>query len=247
MSELETQKDLLKKGLALKPRVNELQSRLDELTGRKAQLETQISNLKQSIAEAELEMLNTETEFQQHVANEYKENHAQLLEIREKYNAAVDRLKRTKIKAPSDGIITDLQYFTVGGVVSPGSKILDIVPQDDTLLVEAEVNPQDIDSIHIGLLARVQLQAYKARLVPRISGEVVYISADVITERGTGKPPYYIVKVKLSQEEIRSLVADIKLYPGMPASVFIVKGERTFLQYLISPIRDSFYKAFKET
>jgi HlyD family type I secretion membrane fusion protein len=246
-SELKTQKDLLSRGLALRPRLNELQRTTDELIGREAQLKSQIASLRQSIAEARLEGLNAETEFQQNVANEYKENHSQLLEIKEKYNAAKDRLGRTKIKSPVKGIVTDLQYHTVGGVVGQGQKIMDVIPQDDTLLVEAKVNPQDIDSIHLGLLARVQLGAFKAKLVPRINGKVVYVAADVVKDQHGQQPPFYLVRVELDQQEIKSLRAEIKLYPGMPASVFIVKGERTFLQYMISPIRDSFYKAFKET
>ncbi len=245
--EIKSQQELLNKGLALRPRLNELQRNYDELTSRRAQLRTQVASLRQNIAEAQLEMINTETDFQQNVAAEYKENHSQLLKLKEQYNAAKDRLDRTKIKSPANGVVTDLQYHTVGGVISPGSKIMDIIPQDDKLLVEAKVNPQDIDSVHVGLLARVQLGAFKAKLVPRLNGKVVYVAADVFKDPHGQQPPFYLVRVELDQDEIKSLRAEIKLFPGMPASVFIVKGERTFLQYLISPIRDSFYKAFKET
>ena len=125
---------------------------------------------------------------------------------------------------------------------------MDIVPQNDELIVECYIDPKDIESIYVGLDAKVQLNAYKARLVPRIAGTVTYVSADKFdrqTADGRGSS-FYLAKVKLSQKSIASVNTDIKLYPGMPVAVFIVKGTRTFLEYIISPIRDSFHKAFKE-
>ena len=93
----------------------------------------------------------------------------------------------------------------------------------------------------------MQLNPYKQRLVPRIDGEVTYVSANTMvrnTERG--QTEFFIVKVKIDKDEISNLNADVKLYPGMPVTVFIIRGTRTFLQYLLSPIIDSFHKAFKE-
>ncbi len=246
-SELKTQRDLLSKGLALRPRLNELQRTFDELISRKAQLKAQMASQRQSIAEARLETLNVETEFQQNIANEFKQNDEQLNEISNKFKSAKDRLERTKIKSPVKGVVADLQIHTIGGVVGQGQKIMDIIPSDDSLLVAARVQPQDKDGVSVDSVARVQLGAFKAKLVPRINGKVIYVSEDVIYDsHNPNQPPYYLVKIELDQTELDSLRTQIKLSPGMPASVFIVTGERTFLQYMIGPIRDSFYKAFKE-
>lgn len=243
--ELANTEALFKKGLALKPRVLEMKRQLDSITGALAEIQSNIFGSKEAIAEAKLQILNIENEFQKDVAAEYKENHTHLLELTEQYNAAYDVLERTKIISPYDGVITDLQYHTIGGVISPGSKIMEIIPQDDKLIVEAKVRSQDIDSIHVGLNAKVQLGAFKSRLVPRLEGRVIYVSADTVTDQQSGQA-FYIARVEIDQRELKALNLDIKLYPGMPASIFIVKGTRTFLQYLISPIMDSFFRAFKE-
>jgi len=243
--EVASTQDLFKKGLALKPRLLELQRNLDALIGRIGEIQSSIASTKQAISEMQFQILNIDNEFQKEIAAELKENHSNILELTEQYNAAKDVLDRTRIKAPVNGIVTDLQYHTIGGVISPGSKILDIIPQDDKLIIEAKVRTQDIDSIHVGLVTKVQLGAFKSRLVPRLDGKVIYVSADKLVEQQTGMP-YYLAKVEIDDSELKSLTADIKLYPGMPVTIFIVKGTRTFLQYLISPIMDSFYKAFKE-
>lgn len=243
--ELESVDELYKQGLALKPRVLELRRQLDSAIGSYEEIKSSVAAAKETIAEANLQILNVQNEFLQGVASEYKENLTASIELQEQFNAAKDVLERTEIKAPEDGLITDLQFFTVGGVIPPGAKIMDIVPQDDTLLVEAKVKTQDIDSIYVGLVSKVQLGAYKSRLLPRLEGKVVYISADAIVDPQSGMP-HYIARIELNPKEIENLNLDIKLHPGMPATVFLVKGTRTFLEYLISPIRDSFFRAFKE-
>jgi HlyD family type I secretion membrane fusion protein len=243
--ELKSTEALFAKGLALRPKLLELRRHMDELTAGLAETKSRIAAAKESIAENQLKMINIENEYQKELSKELRDNHSLILDLTEKYNAIKDVVTRTEIKAPSSGIVTDLQYHTIGGVIPPGHKILDIVPQNEQLIIEAKVKPQDIDSIYPGLLAKVQLGAYKSRLVPRIEGKVIYVSADKVTEQQTGQS-YYIAKIEINDAQINRLNAVIKLHPGMPVTVFIVKGTRTFLEYLISPIRDSFFKAFKE-
>lgn len=245
--DIKVQEDLAKKGLALQPRVREYRRSLDEQIGREAQVKAEIASSNEQIAEVNLKKVSLDQELQSKVAAEMKENHSRLLELTEKYNAAKDALDRTTVRAPMAGTVTDLQFHTIGGVVAPGHKIMDIVPLDAKLIVEARVQTQDIESVYPGLLTRIQLGAYKARLVPRIDGKVIYVSPDrLVDNTPQGQMGYYIVRIEIDQSSIDKLATDIVLTPGMPASVFIVKGERTFLQYLISPIRDSFFKAFKE-
>ena len=239
---------LFAKGLALKTRVNELKRAYDDVNGRRAQIKASILSSRQEIAARNSEILNIENEYQQKIAAEMKENHSQLLEHNEQYNAYLDILQKKVIKAPANGVVTDLQVHTIGGVIGPGAKIMDLVPEDQKLIIEAEVNTQDIESIHVGMTAKISIDAYKSRLVPRLNGKVIYVSADkTFDQRNPQVPPHYIARIEIDDSELDNLVADVKLYPGMPVSVFIVKGTRTFLQYLLSPITDSFYKAFKET
>jgi HlyD family secretion protein len=111
--------------------------------------------------------------------------------------------------------------------------------------VEARVKPEDIDIVREGSEAKVMLSAYKSRFVPRLKGEVIYLSADSFTDEQTGQH-YYLARIEIDEEEINSLSADVELYPGMPTESFIKTGESTFLNYLASPIIDSFRRSFKE-
>lgn len=122
---------------------------------------------------------------------------------------------------------------------------MDIVPQNDRLIIEAQVLPQDIDVVHEGLAAKVMLSAYKSRFVPRLNGKVVQVSADRFLNENTGEP-YFLVRVEIDKDALDGLPNEVALYPGMPAEVFITTGEGTFLQYLASPIIDSFRRGFRE-
>lgn len=214
------------------------------------EMETNRTRLKSAIAEANLKIIQFKENLRSQIASEFQENHLRLLEFHQEYRRLKDIVDRTIIKAPVTGIVKGLEVHTIGGVVHPGAKLMDIVPDADELIIEASVNPQDIESIFPGLEVKIQLNAYKARLVPRISGHVLSVSADVLYGPGqgpqSGAAPYYLVRIKVSEESINKLSLPITLTPGMPVTVFIVKGSRTLLQYLLSPIKDSFHKAFKE-
>ncbi len=246
--EEQTTLELFNKGLSTKPKLLQLRSATADLSGRVGQAMSSIASAKQSIAEAKVKILSVQNDYQNNLGEEIKKNHAALLDLTERYNAAQDVYDRTSITAPEDGVVTELKIHTVGGTVPQGGIIMELVPQNDKLIIEVKVNPNDIDSVHLGMLAKVQLGAYKARLVPRMDGKVIYVAADkVLDQQAQGGPQQvYIVRVQIDEKELDQLTADIKLYPGMPASVFLVKGTRTFLQYLVSPIMDSFYRAFKE-
>ena len=220
------------------------------------EMESDRTRLKSAIAEAGLKILQYKENLRSQIATEYRENHLQLLEFEQEYCRLKDIVDRTVIKSPVTGIVTGLEVHTIGGVIHPGAKLMDIVPESGELIIEAAVNPQDIESVFPGLEAKIQLNAYKARLVPRVSGEVISVSADVFQAptggqggagmSAPGTSAYYLVRIKVSEEALNRLTVPVTLAPGMPVTVFIVKGNRTFLQYLLSPIKDSFHKAFKE-
>jgi HlyD family type I secretion membrane fusion protein len=245
-AEIASTQELLKKGLAHRPRLMELKRAHDEFTGRIGNITSAIAGARQEITQLNIKLIAIKNDFHHKVSDEIKDNHRIILELDEKYTAAKDTLERTEIKAPVDGIVSELKHFTIGGVIPPGQNIMDIVPADDKLIIEAQVPTQDIDSIYPGMLAKVQFSAFKARTVPRVEGKVIYIAPDRhVDERGGA--PYYLVRIEVDDKEFDKLTANVKLYPGMPATVFIIKGTRTMLQYLLSPLMDSFYRSFKET
>ena len=154
-------------------------------------------------------------------------------------------LERSVIKAPVEGFVMDLKHQTLGGVIAPASEIMFIVPQNDIMIAEVKVKPQDIDLLTEGMLAKVQLTAYKSRLMPKLDGKVVNVSADSFKNDMTGEV-YFKARIEIPESELKKLTQDIKLSLGMPVTAFVITGSRTMLQYLITPISESGFKAFRE-
>ena len=137
-----------------------------------------------------------------------------------------------------------MSLHTVGGVVSPGTPLLDIVPSISDLIVEAQVLQQDIDRVDVGKTADIRFSAFNSSTTPVIEGVVTHISADRLVDQQTGMP-YYLARVKLTDKGVRQL-GELKLLPGMPAEVLINTGKRTMLQYLLQPAADIFAKSLIE-
>ncbi|MCE3232978.1 MAG: HlyD family secretion protein [Rickettsiaceae bacterium] len=244
-NEVKSVSGLVEKGLEQKPRLLALQRRQSELDGETAKHASEIATIKGSISEAQLQIINVQNEYLKSVMTELKEVQQQISDLQEKIQASGDILKRTVITAPQAGKVTGLKYHTLGGVITPGAPIMDIVPQDDRLIIEAQVRPQDIDIVHEGLPAKVMLTAYKSRFVPRLEGKVTQVSADRFINDKTGEA-YFLARIEINDGTIAKLTKNIVLYPGMPAEAFITTGESTLLQYMASPIIDSLRKSFKE-
>ncbi len=234
---------LLKQGNAQKPRLLALQRQQAELKGNRGDFRARISRAQQAMAETDLQIINIRNEFANQVATEMRENVDRLADLQERLKASNDIIDRIIIEAPLSGVITALKVHTIGGVVRPGDTLMEIVPIDE-LLVEARVSPQDIDVVREGLEARVMLSAYAARRVPPISGIVEQVSPDRFEDKNTGMP-YYTARVRIDEEDLAQYDY-IELTPGMPADTLIVTGERSVLSYLMTPITDSFRKAFRE-
>jgi multidrug efflux pump subunit AcrA (membrane-fusion protein) len=159
-------------------------------------------------------------------------------------DAARDVIERSDIRAPITGTVVGLQVHTAGGIIKPGEVLLSIVPRDEPLVVEAHLDPNDIDVVHKGLEAQVRLTPLNARTVPPLAGRVVWVSADRLSDERTGSS-YYLARIEIEPDS-GSLPDDVVLYPGMPAEVMIPTGERTFADYLIAPITRSFRRALRE-
>jgi HlyD family secretion protein/epimerase transport system membrane fusion protein len=242
--EITVVRSLLEKGNAVKPRLLALERQAADLQGQRGQAQAMVSRANQTINEAKITILNQRTEFLNDVLAELKEVQLRLSDLQEQTSASDDVVRRVEIKAPIDGKITALRANTIGGVVKPGDTIMTLIPTNEKLIIEARINPQDIDVVHDGLPARVRLSAYSARYVPPVEGSVVTVSADRFDDQNTGQS-YFIARIEIPPEEMDALEG-VKLTPGMPAEALIVTGYRTMLTYLIHPIRDSFGRAFRE-
>ncbi len=204
----------------------------------------QIERAKSAIKEAEVQIERIKSEFKRDVLLEQRETQSKIAEIEEKVRAAADVQARREIVAPMEGYVVNLRFFTVGGVVRAGDPILDLVPKDEELVVEVEVNPTDIDVVGIGMEAEVRFTAFRQRMVPIVLGSVTHVSADIFKNERTGAS-FYRARVTVTPEQ-RKMLGDMQIQPGMPAEVLILSGARTLLGYLWAPIRDSFRRSFRE-
>lgn len=171
------------------------------------------------------------------IVGEHGENQAQM-------RVAEDAIARATIKSPVTGVVIDLKVHTTGGVIKAGEPLMAIVPRDEPLTIEAQIEPNDIDVVRPGLAAHVRLTPYNVRFAPPMPGKVVHVSADRFTDQKTNAN-YYTARIALTKKP-HEIDPGIKLYPGMPAEVIIVTGERTMFDYLAAPITRSFRKAFRE-
>ena len=175
----------------------------------------------------------------------------ELFQLREKVQSLESLVNRTIIKAPVSGMVLGLAVHTLGAVLPPGGRLLDIVPQHQKLIIEAQVAPIDIDRVTVGQVAEVRFSAFKTRDVPTIEGTLISLSADRLVrdtkESTSGETAYYLARVAVSPKGLEALSsANLELVPGMPAEVLIKTGARTLVQYLMKPLTDSFTHAFLE-
>ena len=242
--ELAGVKELWAKNLIQLTRLTALEREQARLQGERGQLIATAAQIKGKIAETELQIIQVDQDLSSDVAKEMREIEAKIGEFVERKVTAEDQLKRIEIRAPQDGTVFQLAVHTVGGVVAPGDTIMLIVPHADNLIVEAKVNPQDIDQLQLGQKAMLRFSAFNQRTTPEIAGAVARISADTTTEQRTGQS-YYLVRVAMPPQEVARL-GEVKLLPGMPVEAFIQTGERTVLSYLMKPLHDQFMRSFKE-
>ena len=243
--EIELYQKLLEKGLTQKPRVLELQARSAEIMGRRSQNQAEIARANQRMTETDLRIADLRSERKNEAAEELRAVQTELLDLESQILVATDVLKRTVVTSPLEGTIVALQIFTTGGVLSRGDPIMDIVPKNDRLLVDARVDPKDIDVVYPGLSAKVHLTAFHKRHVRPLQGQVMSVSADRLIEDRTGEA-YYLVRIELT-ESPADVIDGALLHPGMTAEVMIVTGTRTALEYLLEPITRSFDAAFRES
>jgi len=236
---------LFDKGLEKMPRLLALKRERAGVQIARAQNRALIARNLQSVGETELEIGNLDQQWRERAGKELATSRTELAQIASRLPQTSDALKRTEIVAPVSGTIVELAFTTPGGVVRPGERILDIVPDSDDLLIDARVRPQDIDEVRSGLEAKVVLTAFAQRNLPTVMGIVRDVSADRIIDSRTNEP-YYLARISVRKDQlVRAGV--LQLMAGMPAEVMIRTGERTFFDYLTAPVLQSFDRTFRES
>ncbi len=243
-TELEAAEALLAKQLTNTARVNRLMRDIEEKQGEAAELAAEIASRNGKRSEAALEVVRLERSFQEEIAAELRIAEAELNALTERRIAANDRLRRTQISAPRQGVVLNLGVHNVGHVISPGETIMEIVPADDGLVVKALIRPEEIDRIVAGAHAELVMSAFNRRTTPRLSTSVTQVSADQVGGQD-GELPHYVATLDIPKEQAARL-GDLKLVPGMPVEVYIGTGDRPVLSYILQPLSDYLHRAFRE-
>ncbi|MCU7611853.1 HlyD family type I secretion periplasmic adaptor subunit [Anaplasma capra] len=257
--ELKAKRSLLAEGYISKPHILSIERAHANSEGELGHIRAKIAGAEQKIGENQLEMINITHSVLDRVNSELKETDAAITDLKERLMAAEDVLKRTIIRSPQNGVVTGLRYHTEGGVIPPGGTIMEVVPDDDGLIIDAKMPTRNIEEVlsagtveenmvtsgeHSGLRAKVRLSAYNIRKFGLIDGIVTQVSADALTDPNGVK--YYSLRVVIPGSARSGKFKGLKLHQGMPAEVFVVTRSRTLLNYLLTPITSTFEKAFKE-
>ncbi|WNJ92973.1 HlyD family type I secretion periplasmic adaptor subunit [Bosea sp. 685] len=235
--------ELYEKRYAKRTQLVDLQTKQSELTGRAGEMAARKAKAEQAVAGANLEILSIGLDRQSEIAKDLQDTQLSLSEVVERIIQAQDILRRLVVLSPQEGIVANIRMRTAGSAIAAGEAILDIVPEHEPLIVEAKVDPRDIDVVRMGAETRIRLTAFNARLLPPLLATVNYVAADQLVDDKTGAA-YFIVRAEIRPESLAE--NKISLQAGMAAEVLIVNGSRRAVDYLLSPITDSFHRAFRE-
>ncbi|MBI4757020.1 MAG: HlyD family type I secretion periplasmic adaptor subunit [Betaproteobacteria bacterium] len=235
---------LAQQGFISKSRLLGLQRNVSDYRVRQGGQAAELAKARQKKSDLELRMATLRANYVQTASDELKEATARIFAIEEQLRPTQDARARQQILAPVAGEVVDIKVNTVGASVGPREPLMDIVPVDTPLIIEARVGPDGINDVHPGAEADIQLTAFKRRTTPMVTGKVSYVSADRLVDRANGVP-YYVAHILVPPEALRE-AGDLKLHPGMAAEVFVRAEERTTLDYLLAPITDTLRRAMRE-
>ena len=204
-----------------------------------------VNRIELETVEAAGEIERIKKGFSASAADELNKTKAELEDLKGELPALQDKVARTDVRSPVAGLVNRVLVSTVGGVVAPGETIVEVVPSEDTLLVEAQIKPADIGFLHVGQGAKVNITAYDSSVYGSMNGEIETISPDAIQNEQTGEW-YYTIKVRTTGETLSSRRGELKILPGMSADVSVLNGKRTVLAYLIKPLSNIGDKALRE-
>ncbi|HXV11482.1 MAG TPA: HlyD family type I secretion periplasmic adaptor subunit [Burkholderiales bacterium] len=243
--ELAANASLANQGFVSKTRLLTLQREVAQYESRRAEGAAEMARAQQKVSDLELRAETLRNSFAQEASNELRQTTTAIFELRERLRPAQDAEKRQRITAPITGVVVDLRVTSVGAVIAPREPILDIVPDNADLLVEARVRPEDVTFVHVDAHADVRLTAFRQRITPTVNGTVTYISADRLVDKDNKNAPYYMVHVRVSPDSLKR-AGDLQLQAGMPAEVFIQTTPRNALEYLVDPILAFLQRSLRE-
>jgi HlyD family secretion protein len=237
-------RELAGKNLVPVTRVYAMERERTRLEGSVGQAVADIAKAESSIDEINIQIQELTQKFQEDVASSLLDARQKIADLRERLSVSQDVVNRLAITAPRAGMVQNLKVFTIGQVLRGGEPLLDIVPDNDSLVVHAEFSTTDIDNVFAGMTSEIRFPAFHSRTVPVMLGKIESISHDRLVDESTHQY-YYLGVVSLNRadipEEYRSRVR-----AGMPAEVIVSSGERTVLNYLIGPLSSSIRKTFRE-
>jgi protease secretion system membrane fusion protein len=227
-------------------------SKANEVERTRSEMLSSLSNVTAEIAKTQSSIASTRLQMTQHQSTFRKDADTQLAEVQKNRKAGKSKvdalqfdLSLSEIKAPVGGTVVGLKVNTVGGVIQSGLVLMEIVPRDGRLIVEAQVPPASIDKVHVGLPADMRFSAFNLNTTPVIPGKVTLVGADKITGTNPQQGDYYLAQVETTEQGLK-LLGDKVVQAGMPVEVIVKTGERSFFSYLIKPLTDRFARSFKE-
>ncbi len=242
--EITIKQPLRDRGIISEVEFLQLQQREAEIEGELESVGLSIPRIQSTIDEARFSKQKERLDFQNKAKRELNEVNAEIGRIKETQTALQDRVKRTTLRSPVRGIVQRLYVNTIGGVVNPGSDIIDIVPQEDALLVEVRIKPADIAYVSVGQFARLKFSAYDFAIHGSLQGIVTFVSADTITnEEGES---FFVVRIKPSRSFLGSKLGELPVKVGMTAEADIITDKKTILSYLTEPVHRGIDKALRE-
>jgi HlyD family type I secretion membrane fusion protein len=242
--ELKANEDLLRQNYVQKTRVLTLQRAVAEYEAKHGEHRAELARARQRTSELDLRILTIQNGYKQTAIDELKETTAKMYDLEERLRPSQDASERQQVVAPISGEVVGMRVFTPGAVVGPRDVLMEIVPEEKRLVVEARIRPEDINHVHVGTGADIRLTAYKQRTTPLVSGSVTYVSADRLVDQQSGAP-YYVVNVDVPSEALAQ-AGNLKLQAGMPAEIFMRTDSRTTLDYLLAPVTAYLRRGMRE-
>ncbi len=242
--EIEKNVALERKHYVQETQILTLNRTLQEYLARRGEHLADIARARQKMTDMEMRRTTLAAEHVQAAADELTAVKARVFDLEERVRPSIDAQTRQRIVAPLAGTVVDLKVHTIGGVVGPREPVLDIVPDENPLIIEARVDVTGIDDVRLGNVCDVRLSAFKARSTPLVSGTVTYISADRFEDPAT-RVPYYTMHVELDPQSLHQ--ADVTLTPGMPAEVYVRTRTRSALEYLLEPVTVFLGRSLRES
>jgi len=243
--ELSTVLPLFEKGFVNQQRVAPLHREAARLEGEFGRISADIAKAQAAMGEAELKLAQSQKDYLSQVVDELRKVQSALAEQEEQAKALADKVARSEIRAPRSGRVHALAAHTEGGVVTPASAILQIIPENEKLIIEAQIPPQEVDKVHAKQQAHVRLTAFNSRTTPRLDGNVLLVSPAQITDN-QGKS-FFTVQIEVPASEMKKIGDGHELVPGMPAEVYIETQSRSLLSYFLKPLTDVMAHTFKES